>query len=427
MGKKFTESKAFNIIVSILVAVGLWVYVTTISSEEGTVRIANVPVTVVGEDVLNGKGLMIDSSTDLTIDVELTGARTALANIASNPTGFLSARVDVSDIGAAGTYTLSCRITLDTSAITTGVRLTGGTTADMEINVTEMMTKTVDVRGNFEGTVAEGYRTNSMEIQPGTIRIQGPQSVVDRIAYAQVTVDGDELTRTFSGELPVEWMTADGETVRSSEITASDDTVSVVLPVVKTLEVPLTVNFTYGGGVTEENFDRYVADYVTIEPQTIQVSGEEEDIASLEGRSIVLDTIDLSTVVRDQQKFTFPIELTAELSNDSGIHEATVTVSVRGLATKTVETSNIEIINVPSGFTADAITQSIQVRLPGPQEALDSVEGYQVRVVIDLADQNLSRGQFFFNATRIYFDGDSSCGVIASESESGYGAVVSIQ
>ena len=107
MGKKFTESKAFNIIVSILVAVGLWVYVTTISSEEGTVRIANVPVTVVGEDVLNGKGLMIDSSTDLTIDVELTGARTALANIASNPTGFLSARVDVSDIGAAGTYTLS--------------------------------------------------------------------------------------------------------------------------------------------------------------------------------------------------------------------------------------------------------------------------------------------------------------------------------
>ena len=205
MGKKFTESKAFNIIVSILVAVGLWVYVTTISSEEGTVRIANVPVTVVGEDVLNGKGLMIDSSTDLTIDVELTGARTALANIASNPTGFLSARVDVSDIGAAGTYTLSCRITLDTSAITTGVRLTGGTTADMEINVTEMMTKTVDVRGNFEGTVAEGYRTNSMEIQPGTIRIQGPQSVVDRIAYAQVTVDGDELTRTFSGVDDCRW------------------------------------------------------------------------------------------------------------------------------------------------------------------------------------------------------------------------------
>ena len=164
MGKKFTESKAFNIIVSILVAVGLWVYVTNISSEEGTVRISNVPVTVVGEDVLNGKGLMIDSSTDLTVDVELTGTRTALSNIAANPTGFLSARVDVSDIGAAGTYTLSCRITLDTSAITTGVRLTGGSTVNMEINVTEMMTKTVDVRGIFEGTVAEGYRTNSMEI-----------------------------------------------------------------------------------------------------------------------------------------------------------------------------------------------------------------------------------------------------------------------
>ena len=427
MGKKFTESKAFNIIVSILVAVGLWVYVTNISSEEGTVRISNVPVTVVGEDVLNGKGLMIDSSTDLTVDVELTGTRTALSNIAANPTGFLSARVDVSDIGAAGTYTLSCRITLDTSAITTGVRLTGGSTVNMEINVTEMMTKTVDVRGIFEGTVAEGYRTNSMEIQPATIRIQGPEAVISQIAYAQVTVTGEGLTKTFSGELPVTWVGADGETVQSEEITSSADTVSVVLPVVKTLEVPLTVNFTYGGGVTEANFDRYVADYVEIEPASIQVSGAEEDIASLEGKSIVLDTIDLSAVVRDRQQFTFPIELTSELSNDSGIYEATVTVSVRGLAPKTVETSNIEIINVPDGFTADSITQSIQVRIRGPQEALDSVEGYQVRIVIDLADQNLSRGQFFFNATRIYFDGDSSCGVIASENESGYGAVISIQ
>ena len=427
MGKKFTESKAFNIIVSVLVAVGLWVYVTTISSEESTSRISNIPVTVVGEDVLNGKGLMIDSSTKMTISVEVTGSRTTLAAMRANPTAYLSARVDVSDISEAGVYTLSCRITLDASAITTGIRLSGSSTESMEVTITELLTSTVDIRGRFVGTVADGYRTNSMEIAPSTVRIQGPESVINQISYAQVTVEGENLTRTFSGELPLEWMSADGEVITSDEITASIDTVSVVLPVVKTLEVPLTVNFTYGGGVTEDNFDQYVANYVDIEPKTIQVSGEEEDIASLEGKSIVLDTIDLSTVVRENQKFTFPIELTTELSNDSGINEATVTVSVKGLATKTVETTNIEVINAAGGYTATAITQSIQVRIRGPEEALESVAGYQVRIVIDLADQNLSRGQFFFNASKIYFDGDSSCGVISSESESGYGAVVSIQ
>lgn len=61
--------------------------------------------------------------------------------------------------------------------------------------------------------------------------------------------------------------------------------------------------------------------------------------------------IDLADVVQENQTYTFPIVLASELSNDSGISEATVTISVKGLETKTVETSNIEVINVPEGFT----------------------------------------------------------------------------
>ena len=124
MGKKFTESKAFNIILAVLIALALWVYVTAIIGQVGSMTIRNVPITLVGEDVLNSKGLMIDASTKLTVNVGITGGRSALVASASNSSEFITARLDVSEISEAGEYELPCKLGLE-NTLTSGVRLDG--------------------------------------------------------------------------------------------------------------------------------------------------------------------------------------------------------------------------------------------------------------------------------------------------------------
>lgn len=426
MGKKFTESKIFNIILSILIALGLWAYVTASVTDVGESTVRNIPVTVVGEEALNAKGLMIDPNTKLTVSARVSGNRTLLVNMASNPSEYFSATINVAEITEPGTYDLNCTITPEfTSLTSTGVRVMDQEGKTIQVTVTRLMSKTVEVRGVFEGTVDEdnNYRANPVEVTPGTIKVQGPETLVNQVEYAQVTITGDDLTKTYTGELGFQLMTADGEVVDDDDLTTNVNTVSVVMPVVKTMEVPLSVEYIYGGGITADNFERYVT--VDIQPATIQVSGDEADVSYLEGKTITVGKIDLSQVIQDQQEFVFPIELTPELSNDSGITQATVTVTIRGLETKTVETSNIDVINTPSGFTADAVTQSLQVKVRGPADALDTVEGYQVRVVVDLEGQSLRQAQFPFTP-KIYLDGDSRCGVI-SPGSSGYIVVVNIQ
>ena len=426
MGKKFTESKIFNIILSILIALGLWAYVTASVTDVGESTVRNIPVTVVGEEALNAKGLMIDPHTKLTVSARVSGNRNLLVSMASNPSEYFSATINVAEITEPGTYDLNCTITPEfTSLTSSGVRVMDQEGKTIQVTVTRLMSKTVEVRGVFKGTVDEenNYRANAVEVTPGTIKVQGPESLVNQVEYAQVTITGDNLTKTYTGELGFQLMTAEGETVDDDDLTTNVNTVSVVMPVVKTMEVPLSVEYIYGGGITEENFDRYVT--VDIQPSTIQISGDEDDVSYLEGKTITIGKIDLSQVIQDQQEFVFPIELTPELSNDSGMTQATVTVSIRGLETKTVETSNIDIINTPEGFTADAVTQSLQVKVRGPADALDTVEGYQIRVVVDLENQNLRQAQFPFTP-KIYLDGDSRCGVI-SPGSSGYIVVVNIQ
>ena len=332
----------------------------------------------------------------------------------------------MAEITEPGTYDLSCTITPEfTSLTSTGVRVMDQEGKTIQVTVTRLMSKTVEVRGVFKGTVDEdnNYRANPVEVTPGTIKVQGPETLVNQVEYAQVTITGDNLTKTYTGELGFQLMTADGEVVDDDDLTTNVNTVSVVMPVVKTMEVPLSVEYVYGGGITEDNFERYVT--VDIQPATIQVSGDEADVSYLEGKTITVGKIDLSQVVQEEQVFVFPIELSTELSNDSGITQATVTVTIKGLETKTVETSNIDIINTPDGFTADAVTQSLQVKVRGPADALETVEGYQIRVVVDLEGQNLRQAQFPFTP-KIYLDGDSRCGVI-SPGSNGYIVVVNIQ
>lgn len=423
---KFTESKIFNIILSVIIALGLWAYVTASVTDVGESTVRNIPVTVVGEESLNAKGLMIDPDTKLTVNARVSGSRSILVDMATNPEEYFSATINVAEITEPGTYHLDCTITPQFTSLTSaGIRVLDQDGKTIQVTVTRLSSKTVEVRGVFEGTVDEenNYRASAVEVTPGTIRVEGPEELVDQVDHAQVTITGEGLTSTYTGELAFQLLTADGQVVSDDDLTTNVDTVSVVMPVVKTLEVPLGVEYVYGGGITEENFNRYVT--VDIQPGSIQVSGDEADVSYLEGKTITVGRIDLSQVIQEEQEFVFPIELTPELSNDSGITQATVTVTIQGLETKTVETSNIDIINTPEGFTAEAVTQSLQVQVRGPADALETVEGYQLRVVVDLEGQTLRQAQFPFTP-KIYLDGDERCGVVSSGS-SGYVVVVNIQ
>ena len=115
MGKKLTENKAFNMILSLLIALGLWVYVTSLNTNVGEITVRNIPVTIVGEEVLNSKGLMLDLGADgLTVSARVSGSRDTLVSMAMDPAQYFTATINVTEINEPGTYELkigraSCR------------------------------------------------------------------------------------------------------------------------------------------------------------------------------------------------------------------------------------------------------------------------------------------------------------------------------
>ena len=403
MANKFSDSKGFYIVFSILISIALWVYVVGVVNPTGTSTVHRIPIEVQGEDVLAGRGLMVSDLSRDTISLDLSGRRIALGSLNEEN---ISVTLDVSSITEVGEWPIRCRVTLPSTLTTGSVSVSDQNDLTITVTVVRQASKSIEVRGNFTGSAAEGYQVDTFVISPGTITITGQEDHVNQVAYAVVNVDQENLSETFTGELGFTLMDATGQPLENLNVTCSVDTVYVSLPVVKVQEVDLTVTILEGGGATEDDI------VCEIEPKSIIISGEEEDLASY--KEINLGTVDLSKIL-NTETYTFDILLPSELTNESGITQATVTVRVEGLATKVLETSAIEIINPPDGFEVTRITQSLPVVVRGTEEELDLVFEHQLRVEADLSGQTLTAGQFRV-PVRVYLDGGSGAGVVGDYS-----------
>ena len=408
MMKKLTDSRWFYILVSILMAFVLWVYVGKEANPIATGTIRNVQVVFSGLDVLEERGLMISDGASQTVSLNIQARREVFKRLSQ---GDVTVTVDVSGITEPGEQSIpiTTRIISYPRSITStdAIDLRYTSPATVDFTVSRWETKEVDVLAVFEGSVAEGYQRGEITVTPQRISVSGPEELVEQVDHAQVTIAQEGLTETYSEQCSYSLVDLDGGVVSSSNLKTDPESVLVTLPVEVLKEVPLTVNLIDGGGATAENAK------VTIEPaDTIMVSGSQSDLEGL--KEISLGDIDLSDVY-GTNTFVKEIELSPELTNVSGITEVTVTVTIQGLATRTMKVDNIEIINTPGGYEAEAITKSCSVLIRGPEEEVNKVTESQLRIVADLSNTDPSTGSRTV-PVKVYLDGSSKVGVVGDYS-----------
>lgn len=399
------KNKGLYIVLSVLIAVVLWMYVGKVVNPEIDGVVRNLPVSFVGLDVLEDRGLMISDGLDRTVTINVKGKRD-LVNKLSGET--VSVTIDVSSIAQPGTYTQAYQVTPSVGGT---VSIIDRHPLNVEFTVAKLAVRTVPVQPNFTGGVAEGYQAGEFSFSPSTIEVKGEESLVNQIDYAQVTLDRTELSETYSGDLPYVFISYNKEVMDGANLETNVPLIRTTLPVVQIKEVPLTVNILPGGGATKDNIT------YEISPRTIMVAGSAGDLEGV--KEISLGDIDLAKVL-GSDTLSFPITLAPELTNVSGVSEAAVTITVDGLTTATLEVVNIELINKPAGYTATAVTQSRQVQIRGPEEAVASVSPSQLRIVADLGQAVAATGTQTI-PVKVYLDGRSDVGVVGE-----YNIVVSI-
>ena len=400
--KRLYDSRPFWGIVSLIVSLTIWVYVASVETEEFKQTFRGVKVELIGENFLReSKNLVITDMDTSTVTVVVTGPRRIVAALSSEK---LSAQIDVSKLSRSAYTSQQYTLTFPDGTDTGNLTVTRKTPETINFMVSAQTSKSIQVRGSFDGSLAEGFTAETPVFEPSTITISGPESYLKEVDYAWVSFGKEGVSSTYEAEAGFTLMNSYGEPCSSTGISFSTDTVLAKLPILTLKEVNLGVNLVAGAGASSENTK------VTIEPESVFLAGDSKLLAGM--NKIILATIDLSDFTSTfSDVYTIPLD--NELRNITGVSEAKVTVEILGLETKYFKVTNFSAINVTDGFECNILSESIDVSLRGPAEDLEKIKGENIRAVADLTDFNESTGTYM-PAVKIYVDGYPNVGALGS-------------
>lgn len=377
------KNKLYSLLLSLAVSFCLWLYVVNNVSKQ-VERPFTAQVTLEGQNVLKERNLTITDEGSEEMKLIVRGSRSDLNKLDSEK---IFVKADVSKITEPGTrirvnYVLSY-------PGDTNIQVISRKPEELYIDVDHYREKELDVRIKWTGTRSEDYlydtgnavlTANNAKIDK--VKVSGPASVVDQIDHAEIVVDLSKRVESISETYRYTLVDANGTPVKVDQVTTNIDDIRVEVPIQRLREVHLAVGLTFGGGATDENTT------VTITPELIRVSGGEAVLAEL-GEVLTIANVNLAELEKNGNTMTYPIVLPEGVINQTGVSEATVTVTFQGLSVKEFTLSDIRTVNVPAGLSADVITSELCVKLRGPVGQMFMLDPDSVFLEVDLSNAEI--------------------------------------
>lgn len=383
------KQKVLYILLAMLVSATIWFYADEFSNNGGAQLIqktlTDVPITYTGEDDLGEHGLMLlDDQTSASVDLTIKAPRRTIAFLDRNDVRVMA---NLSEIEKSGVQAVDYQILFLDNRFTRNM-VAKESIDHAVVNISELNSKTVDIRCELVGNVAEGYSAGELQLSQDTLEILGQAVDIDPISYVKVVFDiGNNVTETISQALEFQYYTEDDKLLTGTGLHPKVDTVQATLPVYVTKELHLTVDFQEHPGARIKNLN------YKIKPETILVSGEASVLNEMD--TIVLGKIDLLDLLgTDSYRKTYPIMIPEGCQNLSGVTRAEMDVGFEDMAFSEVTTDHFTYKNLPDGKRVDILTQEVTVRLFGPAEKVKAVRGKDVSVVANLSNYSEASGTY---------------------------------
>lgn len=414
--RKIYDSKVFWLIVSFLVSLSVWIYVTSVETVQSTKTFRNIQVDVIGEEtLLDSRNMVVTELEPVSVTVEIRGPRRVVNALESED---LLAQVDVSKLTQAAYTSLNYTIVYPSGTDRRNLTVVSRSQDSVNFMVSKLTEKQIPVQGGFEGKIASGYTAETPVFEPSTITLSGPEAYLKNIHHAYVTFGaGQTVENTYSVETGFELQDSNNEPCSTTEISYDPTTIQATLPILAMKEVPLTVGILEGAGATEANTK------ITVEPKSITLAGDSAILSEI--NQITLDTVDL-TEFASEYTASYSIPIPNGLMNITGATEAAVTVQIVGLETRTLYVNEFVWTGLGEDQEVEAVSGYIPVLLRGPSSAISVLLNENIRAEADLTDYQDKLGNYIV-PVKITIPGYGTVGAIRDNGQPDYTVAIMLE
>ena len=371
---RFNRSKVVRIVISILVAIAMWLYEDLERAPERTMTIRDIPVEFSGENTtLADKNLMLLSGYDTTIDLKIRGPKRELVKMNRDNVRVIAS---TSSIDSVGVHQLDWTVSFPDGVVRTNVSVEKASLSQITVTVGELYTKEVPVECQVVGEVAEGYFTGDVVLDPEVLTLRAQRDDLLNVSCARLTVDISGATRSVVQTVDVQLYDYDGNPVENSNIRTNTSLIQAKVPVLTTREVELAVEFS---GVPGAAMNSIKCD---ITPKTVRLNGEADVLDSID--KLVLATLHVDDLELHQQN-SYVVTPPDGTWLVNGNEVATADITLEGIEEKSLTATSIEFDKLPSGLYAIAPDSGLTVRLWGLSEEIEAVTAENLRVIADMS------------------------------------------
>lgn len=357
-------------IISLVLALGLWVYVA--AGETGTFEavIADVEINI------NNSGKRVLEQSAKTVDVTVVGKRGAVEKLTAADIG---AYADASDKDT-GRFTLPVTVVLP-DGVSAAVK--AKSVDYISVMLGEITKKTIPVQAyianfNTDGNYELGV--NEAHFSTDEITIEGAEADVEKVSKAMVRLSLGHVVDSVSATGELFLADENGNEIVNNDIILSHRTVDVEIPLYTTKFVPLAVDFLHGL-YNSKNAD------IKVDPPRIELRGTKSDLAAIE--KIVVCTIDEKR--EDFETRTAGFSLPQGVTSVNGINSAKVTLKHIGTSVREV-VCPIQVNN-PNNLSYTLASLTINITLRGDTQYLSYMSSDRITAMVDLSQLGVITGK----------------------------------
>ena len=222
------------LVVSLLIAIGLWMVVIIERDPKIESSIKNVEISYLNTDNLDASGLNIISVTDKTADVKISGRRSEVYPVSEKN---LVTTVNMADIRAPGYYELPVSVT----QTKTSVLIENIEPKNITVRIDYINTNRRDIEVRYKGSPAEGFEIEKYTPSVTSVTVEGPENALAKIAKVIAEVDVSGIKESCDLQADLKLIDSSGIRIDDPDVKMSSQSATVSLNVIQVKTVPVQV------------------------------------------------------------------------------------------------------------------------------------------------------------------------------------------
>ena len=251
----------FSRIICFLVALGIWIYVVNVTTQEYEKTFSLIDIVVEGsEEMLDQTNMSVVNLEESKVSITVKGLRSDIMKLTEKD---FSAYIDVSKLTDGGKHSLEVSVDLP-STVSLVSKYPESVIISVDENVECEFEIDIDVTEYSMDTIYEmGTPTSDI----ATVRVKGPSDILNRVKAAKAFINLGTVMTSSVIRTEIVLIDKTGNSIDTTFLTMDSTSVTVVVPVTMEKTVKLVCSFL--PGVDQSRYNS-----VKLSPETIKVKGD---------------------------------------------------------------------------------------------------------------------------------------------------------